>query len=81
MVKGKKTLLSPATSLVRRRSSLWGQITGLQNLNIRKLKIMSKTQGLLITEHVMNNATLRAGLVSTKAQLKKLRVHHSTEDM
>ena len=42
---------------------------------------MSKTQGLLITEHVKSNATLRAGLVSTKAHLKKLKAHHSTEDM
>ena len=34
-------------------------------MSIRKLKIMSKTQGLLITEHVKNAKTLRAGLVST----------------
>jgi hypothetical protein len=42
---------------------------------------MTKTQGQLITEHEKNISTLRAGLVSTKAQLKKMKSHHSKEDM
>jgi hypothetical protein len=50
-------------------------------LSIRKLKIMSKTQELLITEHEKNAKNLRVGLVTTKAQLKKLKICYSKEDM
>ena len=80
-MKNKKTLLSPLAGQVRLRSQLWGKITRLQSLSIRQLKIKSKTQDLLIGEHVKYNKAMKADLQSTKAKFKKLKTHLSPEEM